>query len=242
MQRNGSLKAIFFDLGQTLVEELSPLAVCMRDSLKKHLPQVTRDLNELVYIWGYETHKLFMKLREKEFMSARKIHLLCLKNMLKTENIHIADKRARSIVEGVWQDFIRHSTIYPDTIPVLSQLKESGYTLGLITDCDLDVADDVIQKHNLAKFFDVKVTSGALKAYKPNTLLFKEALKLAKCAPHQGVYVGDSEIDIKGAKEMGLITVIVDEREMKHQKVGIRPNFRINRLLELPKLISRLGN
>ncbi len=68
------------------------------------------------------------------------------------------------------------------------------YKLGLITDCDLDVVEGIIQKHNLTDFFDVKVISSVTKSYKPNPLLFNEAIKLAKCNPCEGVYIGESAL------------------------------------------------
>jgi FMN phosphatase YigB (HAD superfamily) len=72
--------------------------------------------------------------------------------------------------------------------------------------------------------------------------MFNEAIKLAKCAPREGIYVGDSEIDIKGAREIRLTTVILDRggRKKQNQGLDIRPDFRINNLLELPKIISEL--
>jgi len=235
-----NIKAIFFDLGQTLVE-LSSITFCMYDTLKKKLPRLNVDLNELAFSWGYETYKLFNDLREKEFITTKEMHLLCLNKLLKIHKIDISDKLAYSIVKNVWDDFIKNNKLYPDTIPVLKLLKELEYKLGIITDCDLDVAEGIIRKHNLIDFFDVKVISSVIKSYKPDPLLFNKAIKLAKCTPCEGVYIGDSEIDIKGAKEIGLITVIVDRGEMQNQVLGIRPDFRISSLSELPGIISRLN-
>lgn len=212
----------------------------MYDSLKKHLPQSTTDLNKLVYEWGYGTKELFMELREKEFIGTKDMHFLCLKKILKTNKIQVTERLAHTMVEDVWQDFVENNKIYPDTIPVLSQLKRYRYKLGIITDCDLDVAEGIIRKHNLTDFFDIKVISSVIESYKPDPLLFNKAIKLAKCAPREGVYVGDSEIDIKGAKETGLNTVIVDRGEIQNQELGIRPDFKINNLSELPKIISEL--
>ena len=152
----------------------------MYNSLKKYLPQFSLDLNKLVDAWGYGTLNLFMERREKEFIDTKEIHFLCLKKNLKTNKIHITDKLAQTIVEDVWRDFITNNKIYPDTIPILTQLKQLKYKLGLITDCDLDVVEGIIQKHNLTDFFDVKVISSVTKSYKPNPLLFNEAIKLAK--------------------------------------------------------------
>ena len=213
----------------------------MYNSLKKHLPRLSIDLNKLVHAWGYGTQELFMELREKEFISTKEMHFLCLKKILKTNRIHVADKLVRTMVEDVWRDFVENNRIYPDTMPVLSQLKQSGYKLGVITDCDLDVVEGILKKHRLTDCFDVKVISGVIKSYKPAPLLFNRAIKLAKCAPREGIYVGDSEIDIKGAKEIGLNTVIVDRREIQNQELGISPDFEINNLSELSKILSKLG-
>lgn len=60
-------------MGQTVVE-LSSISECMQDSQKKHLPQLAVNLNNLVYLWGYETQNLFMELREKDFINIKDIH------------------------------------------------------------------------------------------------------------------------------------------------------------------------
>ena len=149
-------------------------------------------------------------------------------------------KQAYSIVEDVWQDFVKNNKLYPDTKPVLNQLRQLGYKLGIITDCDQDVAEGIIRKHNLMNFFDVKVISSVIKSYKPDPLLFNEAIKLTNCTPQEAIYVGDSEIDIKGAKELGLNTVIIDRGEIQNQDLGIRPDFNILSITELPKIVSEL--
>jgi putative hydrolase of the HAD superfamily len=169
------------------------------------------------------------------------IHFLGLKKILKTSKIDITDELVHSIVEYVWHNFVKKNKLYPDVMPVLNQLKQSGYKLGLITDSDLDIADGIIQKHNLADFFDVKVVSGEIRLYKPNPLLFEKAVNLAKCAPSEGIYVGDSEVDVKGAAEIGLKTVIINRNELLSSKIGIKPDFRVDSLSELPKLISDIN-
>ena len=234
------MTVIFFDLGQTLIE-LSSLRSCMYNSLKKHLPQLPFDYDELVNSWGHGTHKLFLDCREKSFMDTRKMHLFSLREVLKSYKSDITDRLARNIVEEVWMDFIETSSLYPDVLPVLYQLKQSGYVLGLITDSDLDVAEGIIRRHNLTDFFEVKVVSGEVKAYKPNPLLFTEAIKLAKCDAYEGVYVGDSEVDVKGAADVGLSTVIVKRNEIPDVKIGFEPDFEINSLMELPKILLEIN-
>ena len=113
-----------------------------------------------------------------------------------------------------------------------------NYKIGLITDCDFDVAYGILKKHNLANYFDIKIISGVIKTYKPNPLIFKEALKRAKCNPNEVIYIGDSEIDIKGAKEIGMITVIIKRDEKQNQELGIAPDFIIKNLSELLEVLN----
>lgn len=240
MHRQKNFNTIFFDLGQTLVN-LSSISVCMYKSFKRYLPKQKLDLNKLVYYWGYGTKDLFMELREKKFIETKHIHLLSLKKILEENNIIINNDLEKTLVEYVWKDFINNNKIYLDTKPVLNQLKKLNYKLGIISDCDLDVADGIIKKHNLNKFFDVKVISSEIKSYKPDPQVFSKAVELAKCKPREVVYVGDSEIDIKGAKEVGLFTIIIDRGELESKKLGIEPNYRIKKLTELPDILADLN-
>jgi HAD superfamily hydrolase (TIGR01549 family) len=212
----------------------------MYNSLKKHLSYPTIDFNELMFKWGYEMHRLFMEYREKNFIDTIEMEVQGLKNILREYKINISNKLVQTIVEDVWQDFIKNNKLCPDAILVLNLLKQSGYKLGLITDSESNIVDGILQKHGLTGFFDVKVISGEIKAYKPNSLLFREAVNLAKCKPREGMYIGDSEIDIKGAAEVGLVTVIVDRSEIPDHGIGIRPDFRIGNLSKLPEIVSEI--
>ncbi|MBE3135826.1 MAG: HAD family hydrolase [Thermoplasmata archaeon] len=235
---NNKIKVIFFDLGETIVE-LSTFPLCMCASLQNHLSSFSLDFNELAYQWGYVSHGLFMECREKEFVTARQLHFLGLHKVLKNHGIPITDTLARTIVEDAWQDFIKNNKLCPDALPVLHQLKQLGFKLGVITDCDSNVAKGVLRKHDLMDLFTVKVISEEMRIYKPHPRLFKEAIKLAQCTPEEGVYAGDSEIDIKGAKEIGLVTVIIGQSVIQNQELGVTADFKIARLSELPPLLSK---
>jgi len=235
------IKVVFFDLGQTLVQ-LSSLSVCMENALTKHLPQLaTMNITNIVRNWGFGTHKLFLELREKDFLTMKEIHMLCLKQLLENENISLANGQGSQIVTDVWQMFGKTNTLYPDVISTLTQLKQSNHKLGIITDSDTDIVNSIVEKHHLTTFFDTNVISSEVKAYKPNPLLFEEGMKLVKCNAGEAIYVGDSEIDIKGANDVGLITIIVKRNELHDRIIDSEPDFRIKNLSELPQLIERIN-
>lgn len=234
-------KVVFFDLGETLIE-LSSFKSSMHNTLKKHLSQPALDFDEVLIRWGHETHRLFIKHREGDFIDIITMHFSSLKNILKTYDINITDELAQIIANDVWQDFIRNNKLCLDVMNTLNQLKQSGYKLGLITDSDLDIVNGIIQKHKLKNYFETIIVSSELEVYKPNLSLFNEAIKSAKCSPDEALYVGDSEMDIKGAVEVGMTTVIINRNEIPMPKIGIKPDFKINSLLELPKIMSEINN
>jgi HAD superfamily hydrolase (TIGR01549 family) len=212
----------------------------MYNALKKNFTETDVDLKELMYKWGYKTHKLYTEHRQKNFINIIEIHILGLKDALDDYDIKISNELSYEIVNDVWNCFIKNNRLYPNTIEVLDKLKINGYKLGLITDSEFFIVNGILQKHNLDDFFDIKVISGIVKLYKPNSQLFKIAIDLSKCSPCEAIYIGDSEVDIKGAKNVGMITVIVNRNEIPDIEIGIQPNYRINSLKELPDLISKI--
>jgi 2-haloalkanoic acid dehalogenase type II len=233
-----TIKFIFFDLGETLLD-LSKLSSCVKNSILRLLPELNKDFDEFVFEWGHKTNNLFFDIREKKFLHIRDIIFLSLKEILKKRTIKINDKLLFELIDNILINFINTTSLYPDSIHVLKKLKQSNFRIGLITDCDLNVANGILKKHNLSNFFDIVIVSSEIKIYKPNPLIFKEALKRTKCNSNEMIYVGDSEIDIKGAKEIGINTVIINRNEIKNKKFGINPDFRIKELSELFEILIK---
>jgi len=232
------ITVVFFDLGQTLIE-LSGLPVAMSESLAAHLPQTQQNLKNHIYAWVLGTHALFLEHRNKEFLSLKDIHFFSLKTVLEKMALQVPDPLIRQIVEDAWRLFVDHSVFHPDVLPVLHILKHQGYKLGMITDSDTDVAQGMIQKHRLTEYFEVMMISGEIKRYKPDPFIFIEAVRRVGCSPDEAVYVGDSELDIHGAKKSGLVTVVVRRNELQDPAVNVQPDFYLSNLSGLPKLISQ---
>ncbi len=214
----------------------------MQEAVVKHiLPQHTVDTQKTIRQWGYGTHALFLTLREKQFMTLKEIHALCLKQTMEARGIFLSDTLRQTIVNDVWKMFGKTNALYPEVIPMLEDLKKSAYVLGLITDSDSDIVYSIIKKHNLERFFTINIISSELHTYKPDTLPFEKALEQAQCSGKECLYVGDSEIDIKGAKETGLTTVIVQRDELCDPQINCKPDFQIRSLVELPALLEQLA-
>lgn len=217
-----SRKALYFGLKSTLSNKL-----------------VT---GELVLKWEKESYKTFNYYLERdEFHTLNRSQAMGLKNVLLLEyGIDLPEHKLMDIVNECWRYFIKNCKLYEDVVPMLSQLAQDGYKLGLITDSDEENVTNILRRHNLNNMFKIKVISSVLKTYKPNLLLFKRALELAKCSLQELIYIGDTMNDIYGAKQLGLITIVLCRNKTQDSVVEIEPDFKIDNLYQLPSILTKL--
>ena len=99
---------------------------------------------------------------------------------------------------------------FPDTIPALESLRESGYKVGVITNLRQDL-DELCQRSGLAPYLDFAVGSGEVGTEKPHPPIFKAALDQANVSPEECLHVGDQvRSDVLGAQGVGMMAVLID--------------------------------
>jgi len=114
---------------------------------------------------------------------------------------------------GVWNKAWLLSKKYEETDEILEELK-GKYKLILVSNTDSISGNKAIEKHDLAKYFDViklSADEGKLKEE-----MFKDVIKELKLKPENVTVVGDSmESDIHGAKNAGVRGILVDRRSKR---------------------------
>ncbi|NGZ60741.1 MAG: hydrolase [Nitrospira sp. LK265] len=101
-------------------------------------------------------------------------------------------------------------TLFPETVDVLSSLKESGYRLGIISNFDSRVYD-VMRQLGIYEYFDVLVISSEAGHAKPSHGIFSLALERAGRDPREVIHVGDDLCnDFHGARAMGIRALLLD--------------------------------
>jgi len=84
----------------------------------------------------------------------------------------------------------------------------------------------------LNRFFDCIVLSTQFGFRKPDPRLFTIACALADIPPVDAVYIGnDPETDVKGAKQIGMQTILLD-RKSEQRNPKPRPDFYAKNLWE----------
>jgi len=147
------------------------------------------------------------------------------------------------LIQDALADFLRPEIeswkLYPDTIMLLSALKDMDLKLGLVSNAsDYTVITVIIDRLNIARFFDAVVTSAQLKLRKPKPEIFKKALLSLGVNSSEVVMVGDTvKGDIAGAKNLGMKAILV-KRAKSEMEEGPAPDAVVQNLADIIPVIK----
>ena len=100
--------------------------------------------------------------------------------------------------------------LYPDVDRTLSRLKRNGYSMALVSNAPADTGR-VVERLGLSKYLNSVIISGAVGYSKPNPKIFDIALREVGVAPTEAVHIGDLyEADIVGARNAGIQGLLID--------------------------------
>lgn len=207
-------KAIFFDLGETLVtQNIEDNLVTMKalEQISKILPP-HKSPTELfaIYKQGYKVNEAFRTKHHVEIpIQAWMVQLLRRALGQKPED-GLVDEAIRIVVSARAENAV----IFPDSKPLLEKLTQRRIKLGIISNVSShDVAVEILRKVQLLDYFATVVTSASVGIRKPDPGIFLYTLMQFKLQPREAVIVGDSERhDVWGGTITGMKTVLVSKR------------------------------
>jgi HAD superfamily hydrolase (TIGR01549 family) len=116
-----------------------------------------------------------------------------------------------------------------------------SHRLGIIANQPTDVLE-LLRICNVDRFFDVKVLSSLVRMAKPSLEIFKLALKQASYDPENCIMVGDRlDTDILPANKLGMRTIRITDSIFKIQEPINKyenPTHTVAKLCEIPRLID----
>lgn len=178
-----SIKAVFFDVGETLVSETEHWGH-WADILK--IPRMT-----FFAAFGYliQTNQHHRKIFEL-FGTTRE------QAMLERERLAIAPRE------------IELTDFYPDAILCLQDLQKAGFLVG-ISGNQPEHTESILRELGIP--CNYLASSASWGVEKPDPAFFKRIIDLTKLEPGQIVYVGDRlDNDILPAKALGIKTVFLE--------------------------------
>lgn len=135
-------------------------------------------------------------------------------------------------------EFMRYVHLDDDALDVLRKLR-GKYKLGLISNFVIpECAWRLLDKFRLREFFDVVLVSAEVNRRKPSPEIFDRALKALDVNASDAVFVGDTlGLDVKGAKNVGMKSVLIKRRPMA-EVVDVKPDRVIRSLKELLSMLE----
>lgn len=232
------IKAIFFDVGNTLLLPFPSVAdICAEVLGWSGLDVDPLRLSEAVAFVDAAYEKRYL---EDDSFWMREIDTARvwteLYELMLTEAGLVGD--VSDLASTIYEEFGdgQRWQPYPDVVPTLTTLSDSGYKLGLVSNWDTRLASLSIET-GLSRFLDFVVSSASVGYLKPQPEIFEVALSRADVAAEETIHVGDHYYaDIMGARSAGITPVLLD----RHGAVAEHKAdcLVINSLGELPAYLN----
>lgn len=201
----GALRAVLFDLGDTLVE---------RGGGSEAVVEVARELGAKVdpaaaaKLWDeiQARARIPEELAKGRDLSAEAHRDAWTQLYRPTEAL----APGRGLPEALYQREITAEcwVPYPDALPTLLALRERGVPVGVVSDAGFDIRP-ILLRHRLLELVDVVVVSYEHGATKPAPALFLFACDRLGVPPGETLMVGDSWRTDGGAVDAGLTCLLL---------------------------------
>ena len=235
MTSSPSPSFIFFDLGQTLIDEWDYIAYFDQKFL------------ELLNGFGVKIDQRNYQAIRDSIIRDRKIGHGSVKELVIEvckllsppgyENV-IASRLEPQINQGR-RDLFKFFDDAEPTLKVLSKYCE----MGIIANQSQDVIE-LIQKHGFDKFFKVQTISSSIKLKKPDSKIFELALREAGQSAEDCIMVGDRlDTDICPANTLGMTTIRTTNSLFALQvpsKVCEHPTYTVAHLSQIPEILESI--
>lgn len=238
------IKAVLFDLFDTLllVERVNDLGERCIKNVYHFLVRSEINVPFNVFMEAYSEVRKQIYERVDKYFEEPHFSIRILQTLMKLgyEYDYVITV-AKGAAEAYMEELARY--IYPDeeAIPVLKSLRESGYKTGVISNFSIpEGARKLIAEYGLKHFLDVIIISGEINRRKPCPEIFTTALDSLKVKSSEAIFVGDTpDIDIGGAKKVGMKTVLINRWNIDINSTEDKPDFIIRSLKEILDLLRK---
>jgi HAD superfamily hydrolase (TIGR01509 family) len=244
------LEAVFFDLGDTLVELGEG-----RGSYEQRLIERVGHVYDVLAAAGValadRPHfcRMLAEDSEAQYHAAlaeqRGINIYTIvRRFLERAGIPVSDE----LVQAGGDAYCTGGAGVPSPLrtgarEVLAELHARGLRLGAISNTiqPARYMHRSMIRRGLAEYFDVQVYSSEIGVAKPHPAIFRAALEALDVAPEAAAHVGDRPLaDVAGSQGVGMKGVLIEVAHRAEHDPAITPDARIKELPELLDVLPRL--
>ena len=133
-----------------------------------------------------------------------------------------------------------HTCTYPHVRETLQLLKESGYTLAIVTNKPESFVLPLLEGLGIDDFFDYFVGGDSLSAKKPDPMPLLHVCERLKVTVEETVMIGDSKNDILAAKAAGMDAIAVTYGYNYGEDISsYKPEVVVDDFAEIPGHLER---
>jgi len=224
----GNIKAIIFDLDDTLYDCSGTLVVRGRRQVAKTIARLINSSEE-------EAYHLQLEMEEKYGVKTNIYEKI-------VSHYHLPGSYVQELLEEFIHVEISNITLFSDVVDTLIQLKSKGYRLLLVTSGDKEIQRkkiDVLGLYN--RYFDdiviIERNKGQLKE-----ACFQEIIKRYDLQAEEILCVGDKiDDELTASKSLGMVTVMFEHGRhynayVKVQDKHIKPDYFIKHTKDILEL------
>jgi 2-haloacid dehalogenase len=127
---------------------------------------------------------------------------------------------------------------WPDAIPALTKLKESGLRLALLSNLTPAMLKGCIRKSGLGDIFEHVLSTDAARTYKPDTRAYQLGVEAFKLPREEILFVAFAGWDAAGAKSFGYPAFWVNRLGLPPEELDVRSDATGSNLADLLAFIG----
>jgi putative hydrolase of the HAD superfamily len=244
----GSISAVLFDFGHTLVdfrrtqEALHAAYQQIRDRIEAVAYMEVPEILDLVERVAGGVEQLVSQSYEERRMEELDQAAL-FREAFGAIGFDLPDDVIEHVVALDHSAYSNSITVEPEVLQVLRDLSGQGLALGLVSNVSLrpDLMHADLERLELAPLLGAAVFSSEVGVRKPDPRIFRTALERLGVKPQGAVFVGDRLYDdASGAQAVGMRAV--QTRQFRAEEdPDLHPDAVIDHLRELPGALEALG-
>jgi putative hydrolase of the HAD superfamily len=242
------LEAVLFDYGHTLiyfddrphsalVDAYEKVNRLLADTLESEVPAAQVLIEKVSRAVDDEIQRDYAAGRPEEVEIAG-IYDAALRGL----GLKLEPDLIERVMELEQEGWLKSVHVGPDVISTLVELRDHGLRLGIVSNAAYlpRLMKGQLAALGLARYFDAVTFSSEVGVRKPQREIYANALKKLGADPSRTLFVGDRvREDVQGPKALGMRAVLT--REWRQEDDPGVADFVIQRLGELPAIVSRLG-
>lgn len=217
MSKKHKIKAVIFDLGETLhtrkitiEEQENDIAAEVTNMLKNEGYDISKEYYKKIKDENWQKWKNNTRTNGTEFKLEN--FLIYLLYKLNIQQLDIVTE----IEKIIYKNDLKNIILKPTVIETLKYLHDKKFILGIISNSSYSYEHTIkmLNKLKIKNYFIEVFVSSKEGVSKPNRLIFEKALFALGVTPGESIFVGDNaEIDIPGAKEIGMKTFLLTDNQ-----------------------------